>query len=679
MSRQVYQQLFPHLFKPMKVRTTTFKNRVFVAPTHTPFSAGVNNLLTPEGIRYYGAFAKGGAGAVHIGETLLDRVNSAAHDSHINMIDEETLKNLNTYNEYCHIFGARTSIEFNHSGHFAMPAFGDGSDPMSAMEMDMPSGTHVRAMNEDDMEYVSLIYAKAANMAKRAGFDMCLMHYGHGWLMGGFLSPILNRRTDKYGGSVENRMRFPLMVLERVRKTVGNDFLIEVRLSGDECVPEGIQIEDTIENVRMIQEYADLVHISTGNRFVPFSRAIMHPTHFVEEGHNVHLAEKVKNAPGIKIPIGTLGAIDTPAFAEKALADGRADYILMARGWIADPDWVNKARTGHPEDIRPCVRCMHCLDLPLGKKNTSTHNVTDLFEQFPSTTRKAECAVNVYHGNGQCRIDFPPAREKKKVVVVGGGVAGIMAALNAADRGHEVTLFEKTRRLGGQLAWYAGHMWFKRDSMERYRNYLKIQLGKAPVAVRLGVEATRELVEAESPDAVIVAVGSEPVIPKIPGIDGTNVFLPEAVLGHEKELLGEKDIVVLGGGMVGCEMALQLAYDHYHVDLLEMGPLLAPDGIYTERVHTMHLIDEHELITPHVSTKCVEILPDAVVVEQGGSRNRLPCGAVIICAGMRSLTEEADKFRDLAFDVIHVGDCEKVGTVCDATASGFDAALRISC
>lgn len=674
MSSPVYKQLYPNLFSPLTIGNATFKNRIFVAPTHTPFSAGVNNLLTPEGLRYYGGFAKGGAGAVHMGESLLDRVNSAAHDSHLNIIDEECLKAYNTYNEYCHIFGAKTSIEFNHSGHFAMPGFGNGSDPMSAMERTMPSGVHVRAMNEDDMDYVAHIYCKAANMAKRAGFDMILLHYGHGWLMGGFLSPILNQRTDKYGGSVENRMRFPLMVIERVRKVVGKDFLIEVRLSGDECVPEGIKIEDTIENVRMIQDYASLIHISTGNRFVPFSRAIMHPTHFIEEGHNVHLAAQVKNTPDIHIPIGTLGGIDTPEFAEKALAEGKADYILMARGWIADPDWANKARCGRSEDIRPCIRCMHCLDIPLGKRNTSVHNIADIFDEYPTTTRRAECAVNVYHGNGQCRLDLPPAGSKKKVVVIGGGVAGLNAAITAASRGHEVTLFEKSDVLGGQLATYAPAMWFKADNMERYRRYLEIQLRKAAIRLRLGEEATPERVAAETPDAVIVAVGAIPIRPAIPGLDRSNVFTAMEILGQEREKLGNGRIAIVGGGMVGCEVALQLSHLGYAADLVEMAPILAPDGIYTERVHTMYLLDNDPRITVHTSTRCLEINDEGLVVETPKGSSVLPADAVVICAGMKPMSDEARRFDGLAFDVIHAGDCRKVGTVADATASGYDAA-----
>lgn len=666
-----YDQLYPNLFSPMTVGKTEFKNRIFVAPTHTSFSAGLNNLFTPEGMKHFGNFAKGGAGLVHIGETLLDRKTSAAHDSHLNMIDEETLKRFNTYNQYCHIFRAKTSIEFNHSGHFASPEVGDGSAPMTATARKMPSGVEAREMNEDDMEYVAHIYAKAANMAKRAGFDMALLHFGHGWLMGGFLSPILNQRKDKYGGNVENRMRFPRMVAERVRKAVGKDFLLEVRLTGDDCHPGGIVIEDTIENVKMLEDIVDLAHISVGNRFIPISRAIMHPTHFIEEGHNVPLAAIVKKA-GVKIPIGTLGGINTPEFAEKCLAEGFADYVLMARSWIADPNWANKARQGKSEDITPCIRCMRCLDIPLGKRNTSTHNLSDIHDEFPQTTRRSNCSVNVFHGNGQCRSDFPPAEKSKKVVVVGGGIAGMNAAINACNRGHEVILMEKDDSLGGQIH-YAKHVWFKTD-MERYRQYLELQVKKLNIQLLLGCEATPQSIESYMPDAVIVAVGAEPIIPNIPGVDNDNVYHCLDFFGDEEKL--GKNVVIIGAGMVGCESALHLSSKGISSTLIEMADVLAPDGVYTERLHTVDFIEKDPLITSRTQTKCVKIEKNAVIVESANSKQEaIQADSVILAVGMRSLASIRDSFKGCAFDVICVGDCEKVGTVSAATATGYDAAL----
>ena len=673
MSDQPYELLYPHLFSPMQVGKNVFKNRIFLAPTHLPITIDQNGFLTKEGITYYGNMAKGGCAAVHMGEVIMDRHNSLAHEDHLNMVDENTLQTMNTFNEYAHIFGAKTSVELNHSGHFAMPQFGDGSDPMGPVEMDMPSGTHVRMMNEEDMAYVAKVYAKAANMAKRSGCDMVCMHYGHGWLMGGFLSPLINKRTDKYGGSLENRMRFPRMVLEEVRKAVGPDFIIEVRISGDEYTPGGIVIEDAIEYVKMIEDLIDLVHFSAGNRLYPETRAIMHPSHFLEEGHNVHLAEKAKKA-GIKIPVGAIGSIQDPEFAERVLAEGKADYILMARGLVADNDWANKARAGRAEDIRPCIKCFRCMDLAGGKRTVSRHNLADYLTEFPTVTRRIECSVNPLHGNAMCKIGFPAPKRTKNVVVVGGGPAGMMAAISAAERGHQVTLFEKTGTLGGQMH-YAKHVWFKTD-MESYRKYLIRQVEKAKIDLRLNTEATPELLKPMRPDAVIVAVGAEPLIPPIPGVNGSNVIPAIDAYGKEDQL--GQEVVLVGGGMVGCETALHLSSKGKKVTLVEMLDVLAPDGIYTERLHTLEYINKDPNITVMTDTRCVAINEQgAVVAGENGEEKLLKADSVVLSAGMKSLTAQRDAFVGLAYDVIPIGDCAKVGTISSATQTAYNAALTI--
>ncbi len=673
MSDQPYELLYPHLFSPMQVGRNLFKNRVFTAPTHLPISIDNHGFFTKEGMTYYGNFAKGGSAAIHMGEVIMDRRNSLAHEDHMNLVDENTLQTLNTFNEYAHIFGAKTSVELNHSGHFAMPQFGDGTDPMGPVEMDMPAGTHVRMMNEEDMAYVAKIYAKAANMAKRGGCDMVCMHYGHGWLMGAFLSPLVNTRTDQYGGTLENRMRFPRMVLEEVRKAVGPDFLIEVRISGDEYTKGGIVIEDAIEYVKMIEDVADLVHFSAGNRLFPETRAIMHPSHFLEEGHNVHLAAAAKKA-GVKIPVGAIGSIQDPAYAERILAEGMADYVLMARGWVADNDWANKARAGKAEDIRPCIKCFRCMDLAGGKRTVSRHNIADYLTEFPTVTRRTECSVNPTHGNAMCKIDFPAPKAKKRVAVVGGGPSGMVAALTAAERGHEVTLFEKEAALGGQMH-YAKHVWFKTD-MEHYRQYLIRQVNKANIDVRLNCEATPDQLKALMPDAVIVAVGAEPLIPNIPGAKGGNVMPAIDCYGKEDQL-GDS-VVLIGGGMVGCETALHLSSKGKKVTLVEMLDVLAPDGIYTERLHTMEYISKDPNITVCTDTRCVEITEQgAVVAGEDGTQRLIEADSVVLSAGMKSLTAQRDQFNGLAFDVIPVGDCSKVGTISSATSTAYNAALVI--
>lgn len=673
MSRtQPYMDQYPNLFSPMTVGGHTFKNRIFVAPTHLPISVDKDGYLTREGGRYYGNFARGGAAAIHMGEVIMDRKNSLAHEDHLNLVDEVTIQSLNSYNEYCHVFGAKTAVELNHSGHFALPPVGDGSDPMSCVEMDMPNGFHVRAMNEEDMDYVAEIYAKSANMAKRGGFDMICMHYGHGWLMGGWLSPLMNTRADRHGGSHENRVRFPRMVLERVREAVGRDMLIEMRISGDECVPGGATIDDAIIYIKMMEDLIDLAHFSAGNRLFPETRAIMHPSHFYEQGHNVHLAEKAKKS-GIKIPIGAIGSITDPEFAERVLSEGKADYVLMARTMVADPDWANKARGGRTEDIRPCIKCFRCQDIAGGKKNTARHNIAEYLERFPASTRRTECSVNVYHGNAMVKEDFPLPAVKKNIAVIGGGPAGMQSALEAANRGHRVTLFEERDTLGGQL-YFGDHIAFK-DDIKKFRLYLERQVRKAGVDIRVNTKATSKMVEELGADAAIVAVGADPFIPPVPGADGGNVRIPETALGYEKEL-GDKAVIV-GGGMTGLELALHLASLGKAVDVIEMTELLAPEGIYTERVDTLRCINEQPLIRTFVSTSCLEVTPEGAIVEDREGRRMIEADTVIFSTGFRPRSVLRDSFAGCAFDVIAVGDCEAVANIKSATASALDAVLRI--
>jgi len=655
---------YPNLFKPLTLKNgSVMKNRIATSPTHH-MTAGTPPLyhFNQLGEEIYGERAEGGAGLVTIGEGKMGDMTSCGHRSHVHCFNDDAPFTFHRYTAMLHGYDCLASIEFSHAGHFAR------QDPMSASPFKTPQGWYSREMNEDDMIRVADEYANAVATAYRSGFDVVCLHFAHGWLMGGFLSPLVNRRTDKYGGSIENRCRFPLMVLDQIRAKVGNKIALEVRLSSDEFTPGGLQVEEVAEIAKIIEDKIDMLHVSCGTRLNAVTRAIMHPSHFIEHGHNKDRARIIKQA--VKVPVGLVGAITDPYLADKLIEEEYCDYVSMARQFIADPDWGEKARHGKAEDIRPCIKCFHCLDVSAGRVNTSTKAVLD----NPMSVEMIECSVNPLFGDHEIKRRFRPAAESKNVVVVGGGVAGMQAALTASERGHKVTLYEKGDRLGGQL-FYADHVWFKQD-MKKYRDYLITQVTKAPIRIVMNTEATPELIALDNPDAVLVAVGADPFVPPIPGVDNPNVVNAIDIFGKEEQL--GKKVVIIGGGMVGCETALHLTHLGHTVELVEMGEILAPEGVFTERMHTLDYMDKDENLTYHTSSRCVEMTEQGVRIQkEDGSEFFIEADNIVLSVGFRARKAVAESFEDSAFDVLYIGDCKKVGTVFTAVHNGFDAASRI--
>jgi len=660
--KPVYKEKYPHLFEPMYVgkNKVRFNNRALMAPIGSIATGGgemSDGRISQNGIDQCMNYIRGGFSTVALPmEVPID----GGHE-HMFNLNPKTCNQMEFHllQRSVHAYRGLTFAELLHCGPFVnLPDY-----PRLGADTYVTNGYPVRAATLDDMKGICDLFAQYAVWAKIARFDGLMIHMAHGWLFNQFLSPLTNHRTDEFGGSVENRCRFPMMVLKAIRDAVGDDLLIELRLNGNDEVEGGILPEDAAQQVLILQEYVDMIHITCGHRVDALSRPKQHPSNFFPMAHNAYASEIVKNTPGVKIPIGVVGAIYTPEIAEEVLAKGQADYVLMARSAMADPEIIKKAKEGREDDIRPCLRCNYCMDH--GRREALTTELHLL--SHPSYDR--HCATNPLAFQSLSKRSFPPAERVKRIAVVGGGVAGMEAALAAADRGHEVIIYEKTDKLGGQ-ALLSDVMWFKKE-MKLFHEYLERQVHKRQnIIVNLNTEATPEIIDELDPDAVIVAVGAEQIVPKIPGVE--KAVMSFDVFGHEEEKVGHK-VAIIGGGDIGVELGIHLNELGHECTVVEMGHYIAPKAQLTERISYLEWL-EQEKVNTMIDTKCVEITDQGAIIEDAdGNKTLLEADTVIIAVGTKSLVEERDKFIDTAFDVINVGDCVKASSIVHAVHTGFDA------
>ena len=550
--------------------------------------------------------------------------------------------------------GAVPSVELSHSGQYAGTYLVDKDKKKSLTQFGpsdwvRPDGIPVKALTKEQIADIVKSYGEAATLAKRVGFQMVMVHGGHGWLVNQFLSPAFNHRTDEYGGSFENRLRFAREVLTEVRKAVGSGFPIEFRMSGAELFDGGYTLEDGVKIAQGVEDLVDLIHVSAGS--YQFGFFTTHLPMFAPHGNNVYLAAEIKKH--VHKPVATIGALNDPAQMEEIIASGKADVVEMARALLADPFLPNKVMAGQEDEIVRCLRCFTCM------------------AERP-TTGTRRCTVNPLIGRECEGTDVLPAARKKKVVVAGGGVGGMKAAITAAQRGHQVILLEKTDELGGILKSEQA-LPFKYEMYQLGLTFAR-QMEKEGVEVRLNTPATPELLEQLAPDALILAVGSSPIVPPLPGIDGDNVVVVNNYY-LEKEKVANT-VVVLGGGLAGCECAVHLGMEGKQVHLVEMRDSLAVDCNIRHRPILMQQVDKYT--TVHTGLQGLRVTEDGLVCKDGEGKEVLIPGKTVICAvGQRSNRDTVNELRGCAPFVREIGDCARVSNITNAVYQGYHAALDI--
>lgn len=644
---------YPNLCKPLKIGRLTLRNRMCSAPLGAT-DVDAQGTPGPRTLGFYEARAKGGAAIVTVSELVVHPETDGSQMLHLSLKTPGQLGAFTYVADAIKRHGALASIELSHSGQYAGTYMVDKKKKGDLHQFGpsdgvRPDGIPVKALTKEQIASIVAAYAVAAGLAKRAGFDMCMVHAGHGWLINQFLSPYFNHRTDEYGGSLENRVRFAREILTAVRAEVGPGFPIELRMSGSELFDGGYDLDEGCRIAHALEDLVDIIHVSAGSYQFGFS--ITHPSMFREHGCNVYLAEEIKKH--VSVPVATIGGLSDPDQMEEIIASGKADLVVMGRALLADPELPNKVMANEGDDIVRCMRCFVCMA-----------------ERPVTQTRR--CALNPRIGRELEGLDIVPAARKRKVLVVGGGIAGMVAARTAALRGHDVTLCEANDTLGGILRTEAA-LPFKQDMYHLGVTYAHL-CEKAGVDIRLNTPVDAAFADEFGADACIVAVGSEAMTLPVPVSDDAVVrsidelYLEGAPVGEE--------VVIVGGGLTGCECALLMAGKGKKVHLVEMRDGLAIDANIRHRPILLAQIEEAG-VDVALDACAQAVTADGVTVAQDGAE-RLIAGDTVVCAiGQRSRTAAAEALRDAAPFVRIIGDARRPSNITNAVYEGFHAALDI--
>jgi 2,4-dienoyl-CoA reductase-like NADH-dependent reductase (Old Yellow Enzyme family)/thioredoxin reductase len=635
------------LFEEISINSLTLKNRIIMPCIDSTFT-GEGGTVNPRLINYFRRRAQGGVAFIMVGPASFDPAG-IGYISDYRLDRGDILQGLSKLAGAIHKFDVPVGLQMYHGGRQADPDI-TGQELLAPSAIADPVRRIVpRALTIAQIEELIHGFGTYALKVKEAGFDAVEIHGSHGYLLSEFLSPYANQRTDRYGGSLENRARFPGEIIREVRKNVGKDFPVIFRIAGDEHVSGGLTSEDTSLIARIIQDAgADAINVSAGT--YKTAEWIVPPM-ILPRGCNVHAAEAIKK--NVSIPVIVAGRINSPEFAESVLVQGKADLVAMGRPLVADPDLPEKAKQGRFNQIRRCIACDLCVDM--------------LFKG-----EEIKCTVNPEVG---FESDFvlSPAGIPKKVMVIGGGPAGMEAARIAALRGHKVSIFEEHNRLGGMIE-PAARASFK-EEIKNIIEYYDAVLNKLEVDLHLGEKVSKEVVCEFKPDVVVIATGATPLVPDIAGADLPNVVQAVDVLLDNETPRGK--IAVLGGGSVGCEVASFLAETGEDVTVFEMLPYVA-HGMprLLGKMMKDKMIDLG--ISFMTSRKVVQIIKNGLICKNSDGREETHyCDRVVLAVGAVPENSLTESLKGLVPEIHVVGDCFKPRRAADAIQEGARAALSI--